>query len=93
MLLTLMRMGKMSMLRRKFTERGMMAGTTSSYMASIVFNDELVDDRNAVACADDEDEDSGAVVGTPPTPSFTDIKLSSRTRMFLVPMVLLISFP
>jgi hypothetical protein len=82
MLTTLMRMEKMSTLRRRFTERGMMAGTTSSYMASIVFKDELVDEVTA-ACADEDVEDSGAVVGTPPTPSFTDIKLSSRTGMSL----------
>lgn len=76
MLTALMHMEKMTVLRRRFAEQGMMAGTTSSYMASIVFEDELVD----TTCVDKEEEDSGAVAGTPPTPSFTDIKLSSRTR-------------
>jgi hypothetical protein len=81
MLTTLTRMEKMSMLCREFTELGMMAGTTSSYMASIVFKDELVGDEKATAGANEDNEDSGAVAGTPPTPSFTDIKLSSRTCM------------
>ena len=63
MLTTLMHMEKMSTLHRRFTERGMMAGTTSSYMASIVFKDELVDEVTA-ACADKDVKDSGAVVGT-----------------------------
>jgi hypothetical protein len=80
MLTILMHMEKLSTLCCKFMEHGMMAGTTSSYMASIVFKDELVDDVTA-ACADDDNEDSGAVVGALPTPSFTDIKLSLRTRM------------
>jgi hypothetical protein len=84
MLTVLTRMEKMSILCRRFTERGMMAGTTSSYMASIVFEGELVQvdsqTRNT-EIADEEDEDSGAAAGTPPTPSFTDIKLSSCTRM------------
>jgi len=76
MLTALTRMEKMTTLRRQFAEQGMMVGTTSSYMASIVFEDELID----TACVDEEEEDSGAVAGTPPTPSFTDIKLSSRAR-------------
>ncbi|KDR82217.1 hypothetical protein GALMADRAFT_58542, partial [Galerina marginata CBS 339.88] len=80
MLTTLARMEKMSTLLRKFTELGMMAGTTSSYMASIVFKDEFVGDEKTTAHADENDEDSDAVAGTPPTPSFTDIKLSSRTQ-------------
>jgi len=80
MLITLMRMEKMSMLCCKFTELGMLAGTTSSYMATIVFKDELVSDEKITAGADEDDEDSGAVAGTPPTPSFAGIKLSSRTR-------------
>ena len=69
------------MLCRKFTEFGMLAGTTSSYMASIVFKDELASNENFTVGADEDNEDSGAVAGTPPTPSFTDIKLSSQTRM------------
>lgn len=84
MLTVLTRMEKMSTLHRRFAEHGMMAGTTSSYMASIVFEDnsKLADSQNTTAFADEEDasEDSEAVAGSPPTPSFTDIKLSSRTR-------------
>ena len=68
------------MLCCKFTELGMLAGTTSSYMASIVFKDELVSDEKVTVGADKDNEDSRAVAGTPPTPSFTDIKLSSWTR-------------
>ena len=81
MLNVLMRMHKMSALRRQFAEQGMMAGTTSSYIASIVFKDDA-DSQNAGACADEDDDDSGAVAGTPPAPSFTDIKLSSRIHMY-----------
>ena len=81
MLNVLMHMHKMSALRRQFAEQGMMAGTTSSYMASIVFKDGA-DSQNAGACADEDDDDSGAVAGTPPAPSFTDIKLSSHIRTY-----------
>ena len=56
MLTILMHIEKLSTLCRKFMEHGMMAGTTSLYMASIVFKDELVDDVTA-ACANDDDED------------------------------------
>ena len=58
-----------------------MAGTTLSYMAGILFKDDA-DFQNAGACADEDDNDSGAVAGTPPAPSFTDIKLSSRIRTY-----------
>jgi hypothetical protein len=81
MLTVLTRIEKMSTLRRQFAERGMMAGTTSSYMTSIVFDEQSVYAQNATVFSDEDDEDLGAVAGSPPTPSFTDIKLSSRIRM------------
>ena len=81
MLNVLMCMHKMSALRRQFAEQGMMAGTTSSYMAGIVFKDDA-DSQNAGACADEDDDDSGAVAGTPPAPSFTDIKLLPHIHIY-----------
>lgn len=60
MLTILMHLEKLSTLHHKFMECSVMAGTTSSYMASVVFKDELVDDVTA-ACANEDNEDSGVM--------------------------------
>jgi len=49
-----------------------------------VFKDDadVIGSQNVAACADEDEDDLGAVAGTPPAPSFTDIKLSSCIRMY-----------
>ena len=70
----------MAALRQIFSERGMMAGTTSSYMATIVIKDEGDNSDVSEDEDDDEDEDdSGPVPGLPPSNgALSDVKLAAN---------------
>jgi hypothetical protein len=85
MLRTLTRMDKITALHRVFSDRGMMFGTTSSYMAGI-----RAGESPAVAPAssgvvdgedDEDDDDEGPESGDPASGSLSVVKLAARSRM------------
>jgi len=78
MLRTILRLDKMAALRQIFAKRGMMAGTTSSYMARGVQEDEKA---LAGVEQDDEDDDGGPIDGIPSN-SLSDIKLAAKIREY-----------
>ena len=88
MLRTLVRMDKMEALRRKLTKMGMLAGTTSSYLAQIKTKESEIDNTSdmvtmsepCVDAVDDEDDDGGPIPGSM-MDTMSDIKLAARSRM------------
>jgi len=74
MLRTILWLDKMAALRQIFAKQGMMAGTTSSYMARGV-----QDDEKALADVeqDDEDDDGGPIDGILSN-SLSDVKLAAK---------------
>ncbi|KIM36125.1 hypothetical protein M413DRAFT_31879 [Hebeloma cylindrosporum] len=86
MLRTLVRMDKMEALRRKLTKLGMLAGTTSSYMAQTKTEQSDIDISDTdgelmpvMPPVDDEDDDGGPVSGIA-TDAMSDIKLAARSQ-------------
>ncbi len=78
MLRTILWLDKMAALRQIFAKQGMMAGTTSSYMARGVQEDEKA---LAGVEQDDEDDDGGPIDGIPSN-SLSDIKLAAKIREY-----------
>ena len=81
MLRTLARLSKMAALGQIFSAQGMMAGTTSSYTANIVHEDEevLSDEDNENFDQQEENDDGGPVEGVPSSDgSLSDVKLAAR---------------
>jgi hypothetical protein len=94
MLQTLLRMDKMDALRRRFSEMGMLSGTTSSYMAKVSADDEEQSSsdpeaESSLGGENDEDDDGGPVSGNP-SGAMSDIKLAAKSRMF-IPLCLILS--
>lgn len=87
MLQTLVRMEKMETIRRKFNKMGMLAGTTSSYMARMKTEDDKEDIADVEAesynAEEDEDDDGGPVNGSS-MDAMSDIKLAVRPRTFAI---------
>ena len=70
MLQTLLRMDKMHALHHRFSEMGMLSGTTSSFMAKVGADDEEQSSSDSEAecplgSENDEDDDGGSVSGNP----------------------------
>jgi hypothetical protein len=96
MLRTILRLEKMATLRRIFTNRGMLTGTTASYMARTARLAQEEDSESEVVPAlsdtegddghgqdegdSDEGDDGGPIDGTPLN-SLSDVKLAARIRM------------
>lgn len=81
MLRTLVQMDQMAALRRVFLDCGMLAGTTSSYMAGIKIpkdQEENLCFTDAVDDDDDKDEDDGGPIQDDPTPALFDVKLAAK---------------
>lgn len=93
MLRILVRMSKMDALRRIFAGMGMMAGTTSSYMAGEV-SDKQEQVRVSDGTPDDSEENDGVgpALGAPSDPSLFDVKLASRIREYCSSYTLIFSF-
>jgi hypothetical protein len=73
MLHTLTRLDKLAALRCVFRKQGMMAGTTSTYMAKMVAGEELEDDSTS----DDEEGGDGDDSGAEPGPKvLSSVKLA-----------------
>ena len=72
MLRTLVRMDKMAALRQTFLGRGMLVGTTSSYMADLVIQEDQKEIPHPLDVADDEEDgdDGGPVQGDPTSALF-----------------------
>jgi hypothetical protein len=85
MLRILMRAEKMTALRRTFSDRGMLVGTTSSYMAGFREDQRPLDSSNTADIEDDEDEDDGGAASGDPTDSLFVVNLAAKRRMFLNP--------
>jgi hypothetical protein len=91
MLQSLLRMDKMDALRLKLAKLGMLAGSTSLYMAQVKNEHDLklrvgesFDlDQEDLCHEDDEDDEEGPVAGEP-TGVVSDVVLSTRSRMYLV---------
>jgi hypothetical protein len=85
MLRTLVRMDKMAALRHIFSEMGMLAGTTSSYMAKMKSEDEREEDCSDTAelrdNEGDEDDDGGPTSGNASDAMF-NVKLAVRCGTF-----------
>ena len=85
MLRTLVRMDKMAALRHIFSEMGMLAGTTSSYMAKMKSEDEREEDCSDMAelrdNKRDEDNDGGPTSGNASDAMF-NVKLAVRCGTF-----------
>ena len=87
MLATLIRMDKMAAIHRKFTKLGMLAGSTSSFMArakatetcsaDVKVEDECCDDGDD----DDDDDDEEEPVSGSADNSLSDVALAARPRM------------
>ena len=92
MLQTLVQMDKMEALQHKLTKMGMLAGTTSSYLAQIKTKESKIDNTSDMetmseshvdaVMVDDEDDDGGPILGSV-TDVMSDIKLAARSRIEL----------
>jgi hypothetical protein len=80
MLRTIVRMDKMAALYQRFWKRGMMAGTTSSYMTGLVTNADNANSDEDDETQDDED-DEGPEPGDPMLDALSDVKLAAVARM------------
>jgi len=83
MLQTLVQMDKMAAPRQVFLDRGMLAGTTSSYMAGIKIPKDQ--EKSCILDAvnnDDEDEDDGGPIQDDPTPALFDVKLVAKFHVY-----------
>jgi hypothetical protein len=80
MLRTIVRMEKIMALRRVFSDRGMLVGTTASYMASIkVQQDQSSTNTSNIASeADGEEEDDGGPVAGDPTNTLFIVNLATK---------------
>lgn len=87
MLRTLVRMDKMATLQRAFTKMGMLAGTTSSYVAQSKAKDDggnSESDEAGLHPDDDEeneDDDGGPASGSP-SGAMSQVKLASKCGMY-----------
>lgn len=82
MLRTLVRMDKMATLRRTFAKMGMLAGTTSSYMAQMKAKDnESSPDEAELHDEENEDDDGGPASGNP-SGAMSDVKLASKCGIY-----------
>jgi len=97
MLRTILQLDKMAALRQIFVKRGMMTGTTSSYMARIEevaapsdveSEHEHRQDDNEDENEDDDEEDDGGLIDGTPLNSLSHIKLAARIRVYLVMVTL-----
>lgn len=93
MLCTILRMEKMAALERLFIAQGMMQGTTASYTAKVIRQEEDVPEANLrQACnetisgeSDNENEDDdGGPIDLPPSDSYSlcDVKLAGKIRKY-----------
>jgi len=84
MLRTLVQMDKMAALHRVFLDCGMLAGTTSSYMAGI----KIPKDQEEKLCIldtvnnDNKDEDDSGQIQDDPTPVLFDVKLVAKFHVY-----------
>jgi hypothetical protein len=96
MLRTILRLEKMAALRRIFGKRGMLTGTTASYMARTVREDAVPAPLSDTEGDDghtgghdqaeedvDEGDDGGPIDGMP-SDSLSDVKLAARIRKYLL---------
>jgi hypothetical protein len=79
MLQTLTQMDKMAALHRVFSDRGMMFGTTSSYMAGVK-GPQVVSGSSNAADREEEDDES-AEPGNPVSGALSMVKLAARFHM------------
>ena len=82
MLLILVRLDKMAALHRTFSRLGMLAGSTSSYMAGLQTETEGVDADTGEMEGETEEEDEGGPTPGNPSGALSDVKLAARYRMF-----------
>ena len=80
-------MDKMHALHHRFSEMGMLSGTTSSYMAKVGADDEEQSSSDSEAesplgSENDEDDDGGSVSGNP-SGAMSDTKLAAKSGMFI----------
>ena len=83
MLRVIVRMEKLTALRRIFSDNGMLIGTTSSYMAGIASVQDSEDQNEALDTSDEEDEegDGGPITGDPTSALFV-VNLATKSRAF-----------
>jgi hypothetical protein len=87
MLRTLVRMDKMAALRQIFSDRGMLVGTTASFMASNIISEAQKETSCSLDVAseeeqeDDDDDDGGPVQGDP-TPALFVVNLAAKFRVY-----------
>jgi len=75
-------MDKMATLRRTFAKMGMLAGTTSSYMAQMKAKDnESRPDEAELHDEENEDDDGGPASGNS-SGAMSDVKLASKCGMY-----------
>lgn len=77
MLRIIVRMEKMAALHQIFSDRGMMAGTTSSYMAGMETEKEL---RRSTS--DEDDDDDGGPISGDRTSALSVVNLANKFGMF-----------
>jgi hypothetical protein len=81
MLRTIVRMDKMAALYQFFSKRGMMLGTTSSYMAGIIkAGSDTAETGGDDAAKEGEDDDEGPEAGNPTHGALSDVKLAAIVR-------------
>ena len=81
MLRTILRLEKMAALCQIFAKRGMMVGTTASYMARMAQEEEGF--PAPLDMEGDEEEDDGGPIDGTPSNSLSDVKLAARICMYL----------
>ena len=81
MLRVIVRMDKMAALRQIFSKRGMMLGTTSSYMAGITGAKSDTTETHGSGAKEGEDDDGGPEAGDPTHGALSDVKLAVMVRM------------
>jgi len=83
MLQTIMRMDKIAALRQVFLDRGMLVGSTSSYMAGVRAEEDfaVAHIASGVTKPEDEEEDEdGPEPGDPASGVLSIVKLAQRCR-------------
>lgn len=87
MLRIIVRLEKMAALHQIFSDRGMLAGTTSSYMAGIKADKEELHTSGNTDEEDEEDYDGGPISGDR-TSALSVVKLASKFGMFNFAVIL-----
>src|SRR5688572_20346179 len=85
MLRTIVRMDKMTALRRTYLDCGMLVGTTSSYTAGIMNHEDQEQTADSLDVAneqEEEDEDDGGPVQGEPTSALFVVNLAAKFRVY-----------